>query len=114
MSCDCEFPQPSLRCVLALVRKARQGGKPNELLKSALCLAGGLVDRLPSACDEGDDIGDDVLELLEQLSQVAEAHEGDFVSADADEQIWEIIIPILLPIAIDLLKAWLERRRGGS
>jgi hypothetical protein len=98
---------------LALVRKARQGGSPNELLKSALCLAGGLVDRLPSAC-EGEDIGDDVLELLEQLSQVAEAHEADFVSADADEQIWEIILPILIPIAIDLLKAWLERRRGGS
>jgi hypothetical protein len=114
MSCDCEFPSPSLRCVLALVRKARQGGSPNELLKSALCLAGGLVDRLPSACDEGDDIGDDVLELLEQLSELAEGASGDFEMADADEQIWEIILPILIPIAIDLLKAWLERRRGGN
>ena len=113
MSCDCEYPQPSLRCVLALVREARQGGQPGGILKAALCLVGGLIDQLPSVAEAGD-VGDDVLELLEQLSQVAEAHEADFVSsADADEQIWEVILPILIPIAIDLLKAWLARRQGG-
>jgi hypothetical protein len=62
-------------------------------------------------------LGEDLAELLEQADQVCEAHldEGEDVSpAEVDGQIWEILLPILIPIAVDLLKAWLERRQGGK
>jgi hypothetical protein len=102
MSCKCSFPPPSVECVVSLVQGIRSGAPVTETLEKALCLVGGGIKLFPMSL-EGEELPAEIVEAVQSL---------EIPGDDADEQVWEIIIPILVPIAIELLKLWIARRQG--
>jgi hypothetical protein len=66
------------------------------------------------AADISDEVWDSVALATSVLSAsgITLDDEDISVALEAEGKIIEILLPILLPIAIDLLKAWLRNRQG--
>jgi hypothetical protein len=109
MSCKCVFPAPSIECTWALVNGVRAGDPLPLSGQRACCLTGGILSTI-GKLDVDEPLPDDLMAKVAALQAVLESVQA---SGLADEQIWEIIIPIVIPIAFELLKLLLERRRGG-
>jgi hypothetical protein len=132
MSCIASFPRPSLACALQLLRAFRTAEVPvQEITLRLISLAGGVVSNSSfkgvedaALCFEGgitipaDEISDSVWDSVDLAVSVLSANgislddEDISVSLDTEGKIIEILLPILLPIAIDLLRAWLRKRQG--
>jgi hypothetical protein len=131
MSCIASFPRPTLVCVVQLLRAFRNSQVPiQEISLRVLSLVGGVVSTrsieaqlqdcpfedglMVDAADISDEVWDSVALATSVLSAsgITLDDEDISVALEAEGKIIEILLPILLPIAIDLLKAWLRNRQG--
>ena len=123
MSCLVKFPAPKLSCVLQLLASLRGKQGLKETLLRALTLVGGVIE---GAKTLDDDLEVDEKQLEELEAELLAALEIEsLLSADLDNldlpesedkeldpQVWEILLPILINFAIELIREWIKNRRS--
>jgi hypothetical protein len=124
MSCLPKFPSPSLMCLLQLMRAARQKAGLQEILLRVISLLGSVVQAASLSDEDVAELAQlfesDYLprlesELTEALEKVGVVLESDAEDDEVDEaQVWEILLPILINFAIELIREWLKNRRAGG
>jgi hypothetical protein len=123
MSCLVKFPAPKLFCVLQLLASLRGRKGLQETLLLALILIGGVIEGAKTL-DEDLEVDDKQIEELE-AELLAALEIESLLSADLDNldlpesedkeldpQVWEILLPILINFAIELIREWIKSRRS--